>query len=109
MTVQWNRKVLIYFDDDHTPEETVAEVSRLISEGFTSGIDPNWEITEDEDTEETKNAGPMKAADELAELSIEHCPECNCAVGDDWKYKDFSCKTIIVCPQCGEEIHTADF
>ncbi len=52
MAVKWNHKVLIYFDDEHTPEETVAEVSRLISEGYTSGIDPNWEITEDEETED---------------------------------------------------------
>lgn len=52
MAVKWNHKVLIYFDDEHTPEETVAEVSRLISEGYTSGIDPNWEITEEEDTED---------------------------------------------------------
>lgn len=30
------------------------------------------------------------------------------AVGDDWEYKDFSNKTIVVCPQCGEEINLAD-
>lgn len=48
---------------------------------------------------------PMKAIEELISLGIERCPECHCAVGDDWDYKDFSNKTIVVCPQCGEEIH----
>ena len=46
----------------------------------------------------------MKAHEELAELGIEHCPECHCAVGEDWQYKDFSSKSIIVCAQCGTEI-----
>ena len=45
----------------------------------------------------------MKAIDVLEELGIEECRECGCPVGDDWKFKDFSNKTIIVCPQCGEE------
>ena len=51
----------------------------------------------------------MKAIEELQRLGIERCPECNCAVGDDWKYKDFSNKTIVVCPQCGEEINLPDY
>lgn len=46
----------------------------------------------------------MKAIEELQKLKIEHCPECHCAVGDDWDYKDFSSHDIIVCPQCGSEI-----
>jgi len=46
----------------------------------------------------------MKAWEKLVEKGIEHCPECKCAVGDDWEYKDYTCKTIVICPQCGEEI-----
>ncbi len=45
----------------------------------------------------------MKAIDILNELEIEKCRECGCPVGDDWQFKDFSSKTIIVCPQCGTE------
>lgn len=52
--------------------------------------------------------GPIKAIEELIRLGIERCPECHCAVGDDWDYKDFSNKTIVVCPQCGEEIRLDD-
>lgn len=51
----------------------------------------------------------MKAIEELLSKGIERCPECNCAVGDDWDYKDFSNKTIVVCPQCGEEIHLDNY
>lgn len=50
----------------------------------------------------------MKAIDELIEAGIERCPECHCAVGDDWDYKDFTCKTVIVCPQCKTEIYMDD-
>lgn len=46
----------------------------------------------------------MKVNEELGQIGIERCPECHCATGDDWEYKDFSCKTIIVCPQCHNEI-----
>ena len=46
----------------------------------------------------------MNACEELLGKGIEHCPECHCAVGDDWQYKDFSCKTIIICAQCKTEI-----
>ena len=45
---------------------------------------------------------------ELQNKFIFHCPECNCAVGDDWEYKDFSNKNIIVCPQCRAEIYHDD-
>jgi len=47
----------------------------------------------------------MKASEELLELGIERCPECHCAVGDDWSYKDYTYKSLAVCAQCGEEIH----
>ncbi len=45
----------------------------------------------------------MKAYEELAELGIEHCPECHCATGDDTEYKDFSNKNIAICAQCKYE------
>lgn len=51
----------------------------------------------------------MKAHEELLSMGIERCPECNCPVGDDWDYKDFSNKRIVVCPQCGEEINLDDY
>ncbi len=46
----------------------------------------------------------MKVVDELQLRNIECCPECHCAVGDDWNYKDYSNREIIVCPQCNAEI-----
>jgi len=46
----------------------------------------------------------MNALKELQTRKIERCPECGCAIGEDWEYKEFSNKTIIVCPQCKEEI-----
>ena len=46
----------------------------------------------------------MKCVEELKELGIEECPECHCVTSTDWEYKDFSNKTIAVCPQCGTEI-----
>ncbi len=46
----------------------------------------------------------MKVYEELEDLDIEECPECHCVVGTDWEYKDFSNKTVVICPQCGEEI-----
>jgi hypothetical protein len=50
----------------------------------------------------------MKAIEELNRLKIEHCPECRCTVGEDWEYKNFSNKNIIICPQCNEEINVAE-
>lgn len=46
----------------------------------------------------------MKAGEELELRGIEECPECHCITGDDWEYRDFSNKTIAICPQCHEEI-----
>lgn len=43
-----------------------------------------------------------QARDELLGKGIERCIECNCPVGDDWEYVDYSNKTLIKCPQCGE-------
>lgn len=63
------------------------------------------ELNQQEKAHGQKEATPMKAIEKLISLGIERCPECNCAVGDDWDYKDFSNKTIVVCPQCGAELH----
>ena len=48
----------------------------------------------------------MKASEELEQRKIYNCPECKCALGDDWNYLDFSNKNIIVCPQCKHQIHS---
>ena len=37
-------KIDIELDEEHTPEETLREVLRLVEEGYTSGHDPNWEL-----------------------------------------------------------------
>jgi hypothetical protein len=50
----------------------------------------------------------MKAYELLDENGVEKCPECKCAVGQDWEYKDFSNKMIIVCPQCDNEIYVEE-
>ena len=47
----------------------------------------------------------MKAKRMLRDLGFERCPECHCAVGDDWNFKDFSNETIVVCPQCKTDIY----
>ena len=46
----------------------------------------------------------MRVVEELEKLGIYKCPECNCAVGEDWEYKDFSNHNIVICPQCKTEI-----
>lgn len=51
----------------------------------------------------------MATAIEMLQLrEIERCPECKCAIGDDWQFKGFSNKTIVICPQCGHEINVND-
>jgi len=47
----------------------------------------------------------MKAYEVLEEYGVEKCPECKCAVGQDWNYVDFSNKMVIECPQCGHHIY----
>lgn len=43
-------KVLrIYEDEDHTLIETLEEVLQQLRIGNTSGVDPTWEITLDEE------------------------------------------------------------
>ena len=47
----------------------------------------------------------MTASEHLQSKGIEECPECHYPNDrDDWQYKDFTCKTVVICPQCGEEI-----
>ena len=50
----------------------------------------------------------MKPYEDLFELGIDKCPECKCAVSDDWLYIPFTCCTIIECPQCKNQIDIAD-
>lgn len=51
----------------------------------------------------------MSAYDECHRLNIEKCSDCNCNLGDDWEYKDFSNRTIVICPQCKTEIYLNDY
>ena len=47
----------------------------------------------------------MKAWEYAIEvLGFEKCPECHCSYGDDTQFKDFTCKTVVVCAQCNSEI-----
>jgi len=41
-------EINIYVDEEHSPEEAVEEVLRLIKEGYSSGIDPNFEVIKTE-------------------------------------------------------------
>jgi hypothetical protein len=47
---------------------------------------------------------PLKAHEVLLLQHVEKCPECHNPVAEDWDFKDFSSKTIAVCPQCKTEI-----
>lgn len=47
----------------------------------------------------------MEAYKVLEELGVYECPECHCATGDDWEYRDFSNRSVITCPQCNEDIY----
>lgn len=47
----------------------------------------------------------MKAWEILEDQGFYHCPECRCAIGDDWEFVDFSDKTVIECPQCKERVY----
>ncbi len=41
-------EINISVDEEHTPEQAVREVLRLIEEGYSSGIDPNFEVIKTE-------------------------------------------------------------
>jgi len=47
----------------------------------------------------------MEIIEVCKQFGIEECPECHCNLGDDWEYKDFSNKNIVICPQCKYEIY----
>jgi len=40
------RKIVIELDDENNPEITLREVLRLLEGGYSSGINPNWEVVE---------------------------------------------------------------
>ena len=44
-------EINISVDEDHSPEEALREVLRLVEEGYSSGIGPNFEVVKTE-TEE---------------------------------------------------------
>ena len=48
------KQIIIDLDNEHSTEITVKEVLRLIEEGYTSGIEPSWEIVEVENEKETE-------------------------------------------------------
>jgi len=50
---------------------------------------------------------PLKAWEAFDAMYGEHCLECHCATGDDWEFKDFTNKTIVICPQCKTEYSVA--
>ena len=50
----------------------------------------------------------MKVKEELNNLNIYRCPECRDIISENWEYKDFSNKTIAVCPNCNCEIYIND-
>lgn len=39
------KKLIIDIDEEHEVEYIVEEVLKLVRKGFTSGIEPSWEIT----------------------------------------------------------------
>lgn len=41
-------EINISVDEDHEPAETLREVLRLVEEGYSSGINPDWEIIKTE-------------------------------------------------------------
>jgi len=41
-------EINISVDEEHTPEQAVEEVLKLIKEGYSSGIDPNFEMIKTE-------------------------------------------------------------
>lgn len=42
------KKITIILDEEHSPEETVSEVARLLADGFTSGYNPDWDMYEED-------------------------------------------------------------
>jgi hypothetical protein len=44
-----SKTITIEVDNENSPEDTVKEVLRLLEQGYTSGIDPTWDIVENND------------------------------------------------------------
>lgn len=44
MGVKKMSKIQIEIDEEHSVQETLEEVLRLVKQGFTSGHNPNWSI-----------------------------------------------------------------
>ncbi len=51
---------------------------------------------------------PLKAYEVLLAKGIEKCEECHNPVSDDWEFKDWTSKTVVICPQCKTEYYTED-
>jgi len=51
MEIEETYEINISVDEEHTPEEALEEVLRLVKKGFSSGIDPDFEVVKTE-TEE---------------------------------------------------------
>ena len=49
------------------------------------------------------NGSPLAAWEVFESMYKAHCPECYYATGDDWEFKDFSNKTVVICPRCETE------
>jgi len=43
-----SKKLIVYFDENDDLEMALELIQKLIAEGYTSGIDPHFEIVEDE-------------------------------------------------------------
>jgi len=48
---------------------------------------------------------PFKAHEMLLRYGVEKCEECHNPVSDDWQFKDFSNKNIVICSQCKTEYY----
>jgi hypothetical protein len=44
-----SKTITIEVDNENTPEEIMREVLRLLEQGYTSGIDPTWDIVDNND------------------------------------------------------------
>jgi uncharacterized paraquat-inducible protein A len=50
---------------------------------------------------------PLKPNKVLQSINIDECEECHfSAYNDGWEFVDFTCKTVIECPQCQTKIYT---
>ena len=45
------KRIIIEFDDEHAPEETIRYVANSVEQGNYQGFYPNWHIEEDDQEE----------------------------------------------------------